>query len=301
MKYDFTLPSSDKKVTLFLHLEGPLDAKHIVVFCHGMAEHKERYYDFIHYLNEHGFLCLIYDHRGHGASVNKMEDYGYFYDETGAAIVHDLAMIIDYVKATYQEKEVILFAHSMGTLVARNYLQNNDNRITKLVLSGPPYHNTAAPFAYVLANITSKLQGDKKRSKLIHNLAFASFDKKFEEPLKNAWINSNIDEVQTYNTNPKCGFVFTNNGFKNLFYLLKECYKKGKYKVNNPQLPILIIAGEQDPMIGNQQQFQKQIFFLKDVGYNNIRCIKYPGMRHEILNEKNKEQVYQDVLQHLEK
>ena len=295
MIYDFNLPSSDKKVVLSLHLEGPMDAHTIILFCHGMSEHKERYYDFIQHLNKQGFLCLIYDHRGHGDSVANKEDYGYFYDESGEAIIQDLTMIVNYIKATYSKKEIILFAHSMGTLVARNFIQKNDNLISKLILSGPPYQNKAANAAYFLAKTLSKLQGDKKRSKLIHNLAFASFDKHFEQSLQNAWINSNQNEVNNYNTNPKCGFVFTNNGFACLFYLLKECFKKDKYKLQNPQLPILIVAGGDDPVIGNKKQFNAQVQFLRNVGYQKVTTIVYTKMRHEILNESEKHLVYDDV------
>ena len=299
MKYDFTLPSSDNKVKLALHLEGPLEATKIVLICHGMSEHKERYYDFIHFLNKNGFLCIAYDHRGHGDSVNHVTDYGYFYDESGQAIINDLEMICRYIKATYPEKQIYLFAHSMGTLVARNFIQTNDTAICKLILSGPPYHNKAAGFAYHLAKTLTKIFGGQKRSKFMHQLAFASFDKKFEEPIKNAWINSNREEVELYNHNTKCGFIFTNNGFACLFYLLKNCFKKEKYQCHNPNLPILIIAGQQDPVVGNKTQRKEQIDFLNQVGYANISFHQYPNMRHELLNETNKQQIYNDVLTHL--
>lgn len=301
MKLDFNLPSSDNKIMLSLHIEGNENAKAIVLFSHGMAEHKERYYEYIHFLNNHGYLCAIYDHRGHGDSVVHQDDYGYFYDDTGNAIIEDLIMVHNYLKHKFPNKKHYLFAHSMGTLVARNFIQTHDAMIDKLILCGPPYHNSAASFGYVLAKLLGKIHGDKKRSQFIHNIAFGTFDKKFERIVENEWINSDKEQIDLYNANPKCGYVFTNNGFLCLFYLMKRCFQKQLYQVENPTLPILFIAGSDDPVIGNTKQWLAQQTFLKSVGYQNISSQLYAGMRHELLNEKDKHTIFKDTLAFLNK
>ncbi len=146
MKKKFMISSHDKKLKLSVYLEGPdseNEIKAVIQFSHGMSEHKERYLDFIHFLSRNGYLCVIHDHRGHGDSVKSKRDYGYFYDETGTEIVKDLHKVTRWIKSRYPDKDIYMFAHSMGTLAARIYLQTYDNEIRKLVLCGPPCYNKA--------------------------------------------------------------------------------------------------------------------------------------------------------------
>lgn len=296
MQMNYYIPSHDKKVTLHLYVEGNQDAEVIIMFSHGMAEHKERYFKFINELCHHHFLCAIHDHRGHGNSVSSKEDYGFFNDRSGTEIVEDLHEIEMFLKSKYPGKKLYMFSHSMGTLVARNYLQQYDTAIDKLVLCGPPYHNKAATLGLWLTKLLYYSKGDHYRSAFIQHLAFGSFDKKCNAKIPNGWINSNIEEVKKYNENQKCGFVFTTDGFINLFTLMIHCYSKTRYQMQHNNLPILMIAGEDDPVIGNQKRFYQQAAFLKDLGYNHVDTKLYPTMRHEILNETNHKAVYKDIL-----
>ncbi|NBL00365.1 MAG: alpha/beta fold hydrolase [Erysipelotrichia bacterium] len=292
--------SSDRQLSLSLHIEPCKQAKAMIVFSHGMAEHKERYYDFIHFLNQHDYLCAIYDHRGHGDSVKSKDDLGYFYDTHGHLIIEDLHLVINYMKTQYPNLDVYIFAHSMGTLVARNYLQKYDNEIKRIVLCGPPAYNPAASLGYYLAKLLAKCYGEKHRSQLLQDLAFKSFDKKVKASIINEWICSDIEQVKQYNQNDKCGYIFTTNGFQCLFYLMKHCFNEQAYQVNNQKLAMLFIAGEDDPVIANQKKFMKEITFMNELGYTNTRHILYPHLRHELLNEKGKEQIYEDVLHFFE-
>ena len=116
--------SKNDKIELEIAIAEPKqEAKGIIQISHGMAEHKERYYDFMNYLAKNGYICVIHDHRGHGASVKQKQDLGYFYSEDINYIVDDLYQVTEFIKNKYKGLEVILFSHSMGTLVARNYLK----------------------------------------------------------------------------------------------------------------------------------------------------------------------------------
>ena len=126
------------EIAIFEPSEKP---KAIVQISHGMAEHKERYYPFMEFLSKKGFVCVINDHRGHGESVKKKEDHGYFYTENIDYIVDDLHQVTLFAKEKFQSLPVFLFSHSMGTLVSRNYLKKFDGEIEKLVLCGPPTEN----------------------------------------------------------------------------------------------------------------------------------------------------------------
>ena len=266
----------------------------IVQISHGMAEHKERYEEFMKFLAEHDYMAVIHDHRGHGNSVNDLVELGYFYTEDIQGIIEDLHQITRWIKEQYPGLPIYLFSHSMGTLVARNYIKKYDSDIQKLILCGPPTKNAGAASALLMAKASRTMKGGMYRNRYIHNLAFKGYDK--DEKTVNNWLSTDIENVKEYNKNPLCGYVFTNNGFINLFQLMQEAFSTKGWEKNNLILPILMIAGEDDPVIQSKEKFEQLEQFLKELGYSDIKSKLYPGMRHELLNERNKEQVYQEIL-----
>lgn len=282
------------EIAIFEPSEKP---KAIVQISHGMAEHKERYYPFMEFLAKNGFVCVIHDHRGHGESVKKKEDYGYFYTENIDYIVDDLHQVTLFAKEEFQSLPVFLFSHSMGTLVSRNYLKKFDGEIEKLVLCGPPTENKLTKFAIFLAKLSKFFGKDNKPNKFLNKLTFGSYNRNLM--IENEWICSNVETVEKYNDDEKCGFVFTTNGFINLFKLMEGAFNKKGWEVQNPNLKIFVIAGENDPVIQNKKKFESLVKFLEERGYGNVSSKLYPSMRHEILNEKNNQIVYNDVLEFL--
>lgn len=286
--------SSFDGLTLSLAISEPeVSPKAIIQFSHGMAEHKERYYPFMEYLCQNGYICVIHDHRGHGCSVKSEKDYGYFYTEDISAIVEDLYKVSQEITAQYPGLPLYLFSHSMGTLVARNYLKKYDNLVSKVVLCGPPTENKAAGFGLFLAKCSGK-RSSVVPNHFLNNMAFKSFNKNYSEP--NAWLSQNPENVQAYNSDPLCGFVFTTNGFINLLTLQKEAFRADNWHPQNPKLPLLVMAGKDDPVIISEKKFEALLSFLKRIGYYNIRSKLYENKRHEILNESNREEIFADVL-----
>lgn len=274
-----------------------VEIKGIVQISHGMAEHKERYYNFMEYLTDKGYVTIINDHRGHGSSVKSSKDLGYFYDKTSNFIVEDLHQITLYIKEKYPNKEITLFGHSMGSMVVRKYIKKYDKDIDKLIVCGSPSKNPLVNVAILLAKTVGKVKGEKYRSKFIQNLAFGNYNNKLKETKSiNAWVCSNEEAVEEYDKNKLCGFIFTANGFENLFKLMKEIYSKKGWSLKNKELPVLFIAGSDDPVIVNKEKWIQSQEFLKQVGYQHITNKLYDGLRHEILNEKNKNEVYVDIL-----
>lgn len=297
-----TIKSHDQKLELFLQIKEVENPKAIIQISHGMAEHKERYLEFMEYLNQKGYTTAIHDHRGHGQSIKQNNDLGYFYDNTGNEIVEDLHEVTLYLKKTYPNTPIYMFAHSMGTLVARNYLKKYDNQIDKLILSGPPAKRNLALPAIFLTLIISILKGPYHRSKLLDHLTFGNYNQKFKsENSKQAWITNSQTEQIKYKQDKLCGYTFTTNGFKNLYKLMYHCYQKNNWQKKNPNLPILFIAGENDPVIRNQKHFQNEIKFLNKIGYSHIQSKQYPNNRHEIINGKDKKQVRNDIINWIEK
>lgn len=140
-------------------------------------------------------------------------------------------------------------------------------------------------------------KGDKYRSNFIQNLAFGSYNKNIKNAKsKNSWICSNNETVESYDNDELCGFIFTLNGFENLFRLMKEIYQKDGWTLNKKDLPILFIAGSNDPVIIDEEKWNESQEFLKKIGYSNVTGKLYKNLRDGILNEKNKQQIYEDII-----
>lgn len=277
------------------------NAKGVVQIVHGMCEYKERYEDFIDYLTQNGYIVFAHDHRGHGGSVTANENLGYFGDKKGEAIVDDAALVTDEIRRLYPGLSVTLFGHSMGSLVVRAYIQKYEEKIDKLIVCGSPSKNSLAGFGLMLNGVISAFRGKKYRSRLMANASTGGGDDKFPGEGKNAWLTRDKTVVEKYNADEKCNFVFSCNGFSNLLHLVKNAYKKKKYPAKHSDLPIFFMAGADDPVIGSEKKWLAAQQFLRDVGYKNVTGKSYPKMRHEILNELGKEDVYADALAFIEK
>lgn len=305
-KREFTLQSKYDNLALSCAeytAEGvtQTNAKGVVQIVHGMCEYKERYEGFIDYLTQNGYIVFAHDHRGHGGSVTANENLGYFGDKKGEAIVDDAALVTDEIRRLYPGLSVTLFGHSMGSLVVRAYIQKYEEKIDKLVVCGSPSKNSLAGFGLMLNGVISAFRGEKYRSRLMANASTGGGDDKFPGEGKNAWLTRDKTVVEKYNADEKCNFVFSCNGFSNLLHLVKNAYKKKKYPAKHSDLPIFFMAGADDPVIGSEKKWLAAQQFLRDVGYKNVTGKSYPKMRHEILNELGKEEVYADALAFIEK
>ena len=290
-----TLLSKRDQLPLELAIIEPEgEAIGIIQLIHGMSEHKERYYDFMNFLSQQGYICAIHDHRGHGASVKDRSHLGYFYTNDITYIVDDAYLVTEYLKNRYPTLSISIFSHSMGTLVSRNYLKKYEKHIEKIVLCGPPTENKLVDLALFAGKLTGSFYKEHKPNKILNKLSVGYYNKGYTT--KNEWICSNLQTVSSYNTDPLCGFTFTTSGFMNLFQLLKSAFIKEDWIPQNNSLPIFLIAGEDDPVIQGKQKFNELEEFLKEVGYENIKSKLYKDKRHELLNETNKEIVYKDVL-----
>ena len=242
-------------------IEPKVKPKGIVQISHGMSEHKERYYDFMKYLSDNGYICVIHDHRGHGASVKSEKDLGYFYSENIDFLVDDLYKITKYIKNKYPNLKVNLFSHSMGTLVARNYLKKYDEEISKVILCGPPTKNNLASLGVIIAKVLNIFYKKNTPNKILNKMTFGIYNK--NEKMENGWISENIENVKKYNQDKLCGYVFTTNGFINLYKLMKKAFDKKDWKPKNKKLKVDVIAGENDSVIQNKLKFQGLVDFLR--------------------------------------
>ena len=283
-----------------LRLDGllitPEEAKAVLQISHGMCEHKERYIPFMEYMAGQGYACVIHDHRGHGKSIRSQEDLGYFYKNGGESVVEDLHQITESIKEQYQGLPYFLFGHSMGSLAVRCYCKKYDSELDGLVVCGSPSENSMAGIGMLIDKAVQKYRGERGRSSIIDNVISKAFEKAFEEEkTSHAWICSDKNVVAAYNEDPLCNYTFTLNGYEALLWLVKHTYSSQGWKMENPNLPIHFISGESDPCMIDKKKFAEAVELMKKTGYSRVSSHLYKGMRHEVLNEIGKEQVYADV------
>ncbi len=279
--------------TLIMAPESP---KAVLQLVHGMCEHKERYVPFMEFMAGQGYACVIHDHRGHGGSIKAAGDLGFFYENGKVAVVEDIYQVMSKAKAQFGALPYFLLGHSMGSLAVRCFIKKYGSEIDGLIVCGSPSANPMAGAGIGLVRFLQKFKGGYGKSKLVDTMVMGSFEKPFKkEQTKNAWICSDKAVVLQYNADPFCGYSFTLNGYEALLGLMKDTYSKEGWQVAKPELPIHFIAGEMDPCITNGKAFQASVDFMRGRGYRNVTGKLYKNMRHEILNETGKEQVYEDV------
>ena len=300
-KKDFTVISKYDNLALRGTMYEPNGEKRgVVQIVHGMCEFRQRYEKFMQFLVQNGYVAVCYDQRGHGDSVASEDDLGWFRDFDGKAVVEDCAQVTEYIKNEYPDLPLILFGHSMGSMVVRCFLREYDDMIDKLVVCGSPSKNALAGMGIFLTKGIRLFRGQRYRSKLLSYLSTGNGNKRFPGEGAGAWLTKDRTVIEEFYGNPKGSKRFTCNGFENLFKLMKNTYRKNGYGVKNPNLPIHFVSGSADPVLGNELKWFKAIEFLRGVGYENVSGKLYEGMRHEILNEIGKEEVYADLLAFIE-
>ncbi len=268
----------------------------ILQVVHGMAEHRRRYEDFMRYVAEQGYVVVIHDHRGHGDSIAKAEDLGYFYRNGAEALVEDVHQVTGLIKAKYPNLPLVLLGHSMGSLAVRCYMKKYDYEVSGLIVCGSPSRNLAVRMGRALVRLLTIFKGGHYHSKMVSNLFNRNFSKRFpNEGSENAWIVSDPAVVAAYDADEKSGFTFTLNGYEALLSLSLATYSKRGWMRQNLAAPIFFIAGAEDPCIISVKDFTKAVDFMRKIGYTDVKSKLYPGMRHEILNERAKQQVWADV------
>lgn len=266
-------------------------AKANILIIHGMIEHRKRYNDFAKFLNDKGYNVYSYDKRGHGKSINKEITHGYFGKGMDEALSIDLLDIVAYIKNS-SNLPLHLFAHSMGTIETRCFMQLNSHLVNKIILSGAPNYQGATKLGILIAKLFSLGNGEKKSSKFIYNLSLGSFAKKIRNRKTNLdWLSFNEENINNYRNDPYCTFSFTNNGYLTLFKLVNNMHKSRNY-LSTKENPILFIYGSDDPCTGYDKGINNSINTLKKAGYKEISNIKLENMRHEILQEKDYQKVY---------
>lgn len=270
----------------------------VLQISHGMCEYIARYEEFIHFLNQNGVVVCGNDHLGHGATAKKQEDYGFFGTLGGRLhVLNDLKTMNAMAHGAYPDLPVVLLGHSMGSFYARKYAVRWPDSISALIISGTGGPNPLAGMGITAAKLAARIKGPGHRSAFVHNLAFGAYLKRIENPrTPYDWVSRDEEVVRQYNLDPQCNFRFTVNGFHELFSALRDVSGPDWAAAMPKDLPVLMIQGGDDPVGDYGAGTEKVRQMLQQAGVQKLDYILYPGMRHEVLNEIGREQVYTDVL-----
>jgi len=270
----------------------------ILQIVHGMAEYIERYEEVAQYFAERGILVTGEDHLGHGKSVSEGGTYGYFCKQDPATvIVRDVHRLKKMTQEAYPGVPYVILGHSMGSYMLRNYLFRYGTGIQGAILCGTgsmPQGIISA--AKVLAKIQELVLGGKHVAKRLDNMAFGAYNKRLQpERTDKDWLCTDEKVVDIYKNDSLCGFTFTVNGFQTMFEIITRLNKEENLSKMPKNLPVYFIAGEEDPVGDYGEGVKKAYHDFENAGMENLSIKLYPGDRHEILNEKDREQVYEDV------
>ncbi len=295
---DFTLPSTVPGRTLHAFRcipEGEVRA--IVQLSHGMVEFIDRYKPLAEDLAGRGILVTGHDHLGHGGSIRTKDDYGYFAQPDGnRAVLDDLHAMTTLTKQLYPGVPYFLLGHSMGSFYARQYLCEYGAELDGAILMGTGYQPKAlVTLARTVCRVLAVFFGWQHRSKLVRDLSFLGYNKGLEGRTPHDWLNRDPAEVDKYRADERCMFTFTLNAYYSMFTGILRLYDPDFLNRMPKDLPLLFLAGDADPVGEQSKGVQRAIDSLKAVGVQNITQKFYPGARHELLMELNRQEVFADI------
>lgn len=296
-KYDMMLPSTDGKNEIHVIVWENENPKAVLQLVHGMCEYIDRYDDFAKYLVEDGFTVVGHDHLGHGKSVKSNSEYGFFTSKNGdKVVIDDMYEVTKLVKEKWANVPNFILGHSMGSFFTRRYLALYSKFVSGAVIMGTgwiPY--ALATVGRTVALSTCKKQGEYFVSDLLIKLSIGGYNKAFEPArTPNDWLSRNTENVDKYEADPLCGFPFTAGAYRDFFGVLQAVAKNAKLEGVRKDLPVLITSGEIDP-VGGKPACKKLFAQYLANGISDTTLKLYPEDRHEILNEVDRDKVYEDI------
>ncbi|HFQ8209806.1 TPA: lysophospholipase [Clostridioides difficile] len=272
--------------------------KAVIQIAHGMAETAQRYETFAKVLTKNGYIVYINDHRGHGKTAKIIENVGHLAEkERFRCLVEDMYTLTNIIKKENEDLPIYLFGHSMGSFASQRYIMDYSNNLSGLILCGSNgKQGIILNLAHLIINREIKKYGRRSKSNKINNLIFGGEIIRRNEKTKFDWLSRDKEQVEKYINDPFCGVVCSCGFFYDLVQGLKEIEDKENLKKVPLDIPIYIISGDKDPIGKNG----KGVLRLRDryikLGVKDVTCKLYKDGRHELLNEINREEVFEDII-----
>lgn len=294
--------NSVSNVTYYILTPEEVPVRGIVQLAHGVCEYFSRYTEFAKYLCGLGFIVCGNDHIGHGASVARDADLGYFASRDGwKFLVEDAKQLTDLMQHRYPELPYFLIGHSMGSLIARLYVLDYGERLAGCILTGTAGPHPAAVSAMHFADSIARSRGVTFRSGLLSSLCFGGYNRKIKDSHSMFdWLSRDRTVVSLYQSDAKCNFVLTASGFRDLFTLVVKANANSTFRQTPRELPLLFLSGDKDPVGRCGEGVRRVVSMYRGAGVKNIDVIFYKDARHDIFNELGRMETFGDISRWLE-
>ena len=292
--------SSDGKTSLYYREYLPQgEPAGIVQIVHGVAEHVDRYHDFCEFLAENGYIVVAHDQLGHGRSAADESSLGFFAEEDGwGKALQDVRKLHDLTAEKHPGKPYYMFGHSMGSFLVRTYMIKYRVGLDGVVLSGTGQQSAALLNMGLLVTAAEiRRHGARYHSELVNNMAFGGYNKKFSDVRTTFdWLSRDESVVDSYVEDPLCGYVPSVGLLRDMFSGMEFNGKPKNISRMKKDLPVLFVSGDCDP-VGESGKGVIRCYkgFLK-AGMKDVTMKLYHEGRHEMLNELNSDEVFQDIL-----
>ncbi len=277
----------------------------VVLVAHGMAEHGARYARFGEALSARGYAVYAPDHRGHGRTAGSDDRLGWAGADGWNGMVRDLERLLDLAREVHPGAPLVLFGHSMGSVLAQRVAQRRGGELAGLILSGTMSAAPGLSLAIAAASALALGPGARRPSLLLKQ-RFAEFNRPFAsgatdgaaatDPTGFEWLSRDEAEVRKYADDPWCGFAFSNRLTLDMLRGYGDVWKPANEARLPKELPVLLFAGERDPVGDETVAVRALAERYRALGLRGVRTAFYPDARHETLNETNRNEVVRDVL-----
>lgn len=301
---EFTFRSGNGKNDIYVREWTPNgEARAVLQIAHGVAEHIVRYDDFAQFMCDNGFIVAGNDHLGHGRSAANEDELGYFGENGGwQFVVSDMRSLTTLEQEKHPGLPYFLLGHSMGSFLTRTYIINWRTGLDGVILSGTGQQGQAAVRAgETLASAEIKRHNAAYKSQRLNNLIFGGYNDGIAHPnTASDWTSRDEASVDKYVSDPLCGFIPSVGLFRDMMQGIRFVSEAKNLERMKKDLPVFFFSGDADP-VGEMGRGVIRIYkkFLT-AGMTDVTLKLYHEGRHEMLNEKNKEQVYNDCLNWLE-
>jgi alpha-beta hydrolase superfamily lysophospholipase len=271
----------------------------MIQIIHGMAEHIKRYEEFAEYFTNKGLIVFGIDNLGHGETVSLNNgEYGYFAKEDGwIKVVNSNKYAAKLMKDRYNDLKLVVFGHSMGSIITRYYLVG-DKITDGIIISGiMEYQEILMEVVKLLAKLEKALKEDKSENVIDNYLLDLIYNRKFNKNVNNNWLSSIKEEIEKYNSDEQCGFKLKNQMFIDMLEGLKTIDKKEKNREISKDIPLLIIGGSEDPVSNYGKDIKELFNKYKKLDFKDLKYKIYSNLRHEVIRDKRKDDVYSDLNQ----
>lgn len=299
IKEDFYYDSADKETKIHAVRWIPdIETKALLQISHGMLEHIDRYDDFANFMASQGILVAGNDHLGHGWSLVNEDNRGFFGQGDGnMTLIEDMRRLQEIMREGHKDLPCFILGHSMGSFLVRQYISLYHDISGALIVGTGYQPSLLVRFGLELSKFMALFKGWRFRSRFINKLVIGGNNKYFQPAKTRAdWLTRDEEVVDAYINDKRIDFIFTLNAFYYMFKGMVSLYDKDYMDKIPKNLPLILLSGDKDP-VGNMGTDVKRLYdAYMEAGLADVAMKLYKDDRHEILNELDKENIYEDIL-----